>query len=288
MHRHAGQSTSVSCFVMDTTDASQSTALRQLHGGTGPLAVASLRVSFDGVPAIRNVDLTVGRGEFVARLGPSGCGKSTLRNAIAGLVEPEEGHVRLGGEIVHRRLGMVAYMPQRDALLPWRTVLENATLAAEVAGQDRAVARERARELLPRFGLEGYGDHLPAALSGGMRQRAAFLRTVLAEREIMLLDEPFGALDALTRRSMQEWLLDLWNDLGRTILMVTHDVEEALLLADRVAVMTARPGTIKRVEAVNLPRPRSAGMIAEPALIEQKIGVLAALREEMPAFGGAW
>lgn len=273
---------------MNATDDNQSTALRQLHGVTGPLAVANLSVSFDGVPAIRNVDLTVGRGEFVALLGPSGCGKSTLLNAIAGLVEPDEGHIRLGGEIAHRRLGMVAYMPQRDALLPWRTVLENATLAAEVAGQDRAAARERARALLPRFGLEGYGDHYPAALSGGMRQRAAFLRTVLAEREIMLLDEPFGALDALTRRSMQEWLLDLWNDLGRTILMVTHDVEEALLLADRVAVMTARPGTIKRVEAVNLPRPRNAGMIAEPALVEQKISLLAALRDEMSMVGGAW
>jgi ABC-type nitrate/sulfonate/bicarbonate transport system ATPase subunit len=171
-------------------------------------------------------------------------------------------------------------------LLPWRTVLENATLSAEVQGVNRRDARERARELLPRFGLEGFGEHYPATLSGGMRQRAAFLRTVLTEREVMLLDEPFGALDALTRRSMQEWLLDLWNDLGRTILMVTHDVEEALLLADRVAVMTARPGTIKFSEPVNLPRPRSGDMIAEPAFIEQKVRLLGALREEMRDLGG--
>jgi ABC-type nitrate/sulfonate/bicarbonate transport system ATPase subunit len=275
------------CIAMSATSEALSRALRRADGVTGPLAVSNLSVQFAGVPAVRNVNLRVEQGEFMALLGPSGCGKSTLLNAIAGLVEPDAGTIRLAGDRVERRLGTVAYMPQRDALLPWRTVLDNATLAAEVGGQDRVEARERARALLPRFGLEGYGEHYPAALSGGMRQRAAFLRTVLAEREIMLLDEPFGALDALTRRSMQEWLLDLWNDLGRTILMVTHDVEEALLLADRVAVMTARPGTIKLVEAVNLPRPRSAEMIAAPELVEQKLGLLATLREEMRVPGGA-
>ncbi|CAN5560307.1 ABC transporter ATP-binding protein [soil metagenome] len=245
------------------------------------LAVSELTVSFDGTAAIRDVSLTVGEGEFVALLGPSGCGKSTLLNAIAGLVAPDSGEIRLNGELTGERRGRLAYMPQRDALLPWRTVLENATLAAEVAGSGRGEARERARELLPRFGLEGFGDHPPATLSGGMRQRAAFLRTVLSNRQVMLLDEPFGALDALTRRSMQEWLLDLWNGLGRTILMVTHDVEEALLLADTVAVMTARPGTIKHLEIVDLPRPRAADMIAASTFIRQKTGLLSILREEM-------
>jgi putative hydroxymethylpyrimidine transport system ATP-binding protein len=251
----------------------------------GQLAVSNLSVSFGEVEAIRDVSLSVDEGRFVALLGPSGCGKSTLLNAIAGLVEPDEGEIWLHGEIATERRGRFAYMPQRDALLPWRTVLENATLSAEVAGTSRAEARERARNLLPRFGLDGFGDRYPAALSGGMRQRAAFLRTVLSDRQVMLLDEPFGALDALTRRSMQEWLLDLWNDLGRTILMVTHDVEEALLLADSVAVMTARPGTIKVVETVYLPRPRSADMIADPVLIEQKTGLLAELREELGEMG---
>lgn len=250
------------------------------------LAVSKLSVSFDGVAVVRDVDLSVHQGEFVALLGPSGCGKSTLLNAVAGLVEPDRGEIRLDGESAPRRLGRVAYMPQRDALLPWRTVLENATLSAEVHRTGRAEARERARELLPRFGLEGFGEHYPAALSGGMRQRAAFLRTVLTDREVMLLDEPFGALDALTRRTMQEWLLDLWNDLGHTILMVTHDVEEALLLADTVAVMTARPGTIKALEPVELTRPRTAEMIADPAFIEQKTALLALLREELDAMGG--
>ncbi len=234
----------------------QNRILSPAHAAADRLVVSGLSVSFDGVLAVHNANLNVGQGEFVALLGPSGCRKSTLLNAIVGLVESDSGEIRLNGEIAHQRLGRVAYMPQHDALLPWRTVLENATLSAEVSGADRGAARKRARDLLPRFGLEGFGDHYPAALSGGMRQRAAFLRTVLSDREVMLLDEPFGALDALTRRTMQEWLLDLWNDLGHTILMVTHDVEEALLLADTVAVMTARPGTIKALESVDLPRPR--------------------------------
>ena len=250
-------------------------------GAARQLAVSNLSVSFDDVAAVRNASIAAYRGEFVALLGPSGCGKSTLLNAIAGLVEPDTGSIHLNGVDDGRRLGKVAYMPQRDALLPWRTVIENATLSAEVSGQNRAAARDRARELLPRFGLSGFGDHYPAALSGGMRQRAAFLRTILSDHEVMLLDEPFGALDALTRRTMQEWLLGLWNDLGRTILMVTHDVEEALLLADSVAVMTARPGTIKRIDVVNLPRPRNAAMIAEPVFVEQKMDLLQALQAEM-------
>jgi ABC-type nitrate/sulfonate/bicarbonate transport system ATPase subunit len=154
-----------------------------------------------------------------------------------------------------------------------------------VAGVDKREARERARALLPRFGLAGFGEHYPAALSGGMRQRAAFLRTVLAEREVLLLDEPFGALDALTRRSMQEWLLDLWDELGRSILLVTHDVEEALLLADRVAVMTARPGRIKLVEQVHLQRPRTPAMISEPEFVAQKAALLETLHDEVALVG---
>jgi ABC-type nitrate/sulfonate/bicarbonate transport system ATPase subunit len=177
-------------------------------------------------------------------------------------------------------------MPQRDALLPWRSVLDNAVLGPEVAGGSRKRARVRASELLPRFGLEGFGDEYPAALSGGMRQRAAFLRTVLTDRDVMLLDEPFGALDALTRRSMQEWLLDLWNEIGRTILMVTHDVEEALLLGDRVVVMTARPGRIKLIERVDLPRPRQAEMVALPEFVAQKARLLAALHDEVVLASG--
>lgn len=253
-------------FAPSTTDAA--------------LAVRDVTVRFGERLAVEHVHLSVEEGEFVAILGPSGCGKSTLLNVIAGLIEPDEGEILLGGRPAPDRLGTLAYMPQRDALLPWRSVLDNVILGLEVAGVGRAVARSRALELLPRFGLEGYESLRPAALSGGMRQRAAFLRTVLAEQPILLLDEPFGALDALTRREMQEWLLDLWAELGRTIVLVTHDVEEALLLADRVAVMTPRPGRIKLVERVRAARPRSMQSVAEPAFIEQKLQLYAALRAE--------
>jgi ABC-type nitrate/sulfonate/bicarbonate transport system ATPase subunit len=247
--------------------------------------VRNLSVRFGSVEAVRDVHLSVGEGEFMALLGPSGCGKSTLLNAVAGLIEPDSGEIDIQGMATSDRLGQLAYMPQRDALLPWRTVVENAILGLEVAGKNRSEAREQALELLPRFGLEGFGDSYPAELSGGMRQRAAFLRTVLSEQPIMLLDEPFGALDALTRRAMQEWLLDLWNELNRTIVMVTHDVEEALLLADRVAVMTARPGRIKLVERVRLPRPRHGDMIGEPEFVRQKLQILSALRGEIAPIG---
>lgn len=253
--------------------------------GAGRLTARDVTVRFGETLAIERASLTVEAGEMVALLGPSGCGKSTLLNVLAGLIEPQQGKILIDDEPVPKRLGRLAYMPQRDALLPWRTVLDNVTLAAEIEGAGRQAARERACELLPRFGLDGFGDRLPATLSGGMRQRAAFLRTVLTGRQIMLLDEPFGALDALTRRVMQEWLLDLWNDLGHTILMVTHDVEEALLLADRVAVMTARPGRIKMIERVDLARPRSMDVVDSPAFIEQKKQLLATLREELVVNG---
>ena len=251
------------------------------------VAAGDVSVRFGDLLAVERASLAVGAGEFVALVGPSGCGKSTLLSAIAGLVDPAEGDIWILGQPETNRLGRTALMPQRDALLPWRTVLDNAILGVEVAGGDRCAARERARDLLPRFGLDGFGDSYPGELSGGMRQRAAFLRTVLTDRETLLLDEPFGALDALTRRSMQEWLLGLWEELGRTILMVTHDVEEALLLADRVAVMTARPGRVKLVERVDLPRPRHSDMIADPAFVTQKSRLLAALRDEVaPMLGG--
>lgn len=245
------------------------------------LAVTGVGLSFGSLQVLRNINISVDPGEFVALVGPSGCGKSSLLNVIAGLEQPDCGLILLDGGPVPERLGLFAYMPQHDALLPWRSVLDNAILAAEVAGLDRVIARRRARELLPAFGLEGFADAYPATLSGGMRQRAAFLRTVLSDRPILLLDEPFGALDALTRRLMQEWLLGLTASLGRSVLMVTHDLEEALMLADRVALMTARPGRIKRMEDVTLPRPRHPEMAFEPAFVEQKARLLNELRGEI-------
>lgn len=211
------------------------------------------------------IDLAVEPGEFVSIIGPSGSGKSTLFNIVAGIEAPDTGRVLLEGREVPDRRGQVAYMPQRDALLPWRSVLENAVLAAVVQRGDVAACRREAEALLEPFGLAGFGHALPSALSGGMRQRAALLRTVLWHRPVMLLDEPFGALDSLTRAQLQQWLLGLWSRLDRTILLVTHDIDEALLLSDRVYLLSPRPGRVAMELRVDLPRPRSYALTTSPA-----------------------
>lgn len=226
------------------------------------------------------VNLEAGRGEFVSIIGPSGCGKSTLLNIIAGLDEPTGGEVAFGGFDARDRLGRVGYMQQKDLLLPWRTVLGNAALGLEVNGVPPSEAKRRALALMDRFGLGGFDDRYPATLSGGMRQRVAFLRTILTERDLLLLDEPFGALDALTRGSMQEWLLDLWATYRKTIVLVTHDVDEAIFVSDRVYVLTARPGRVRMVLPITLPRPRSYDLVTDAAFIALKAQLLSAIREE--------
>lgn len=216
------------------------------------------------VRALYDVSFRVMPGEFVTIIGASGGGKSTLLNLCVGLLEPDEGEILIDGERSRNRMGLVGYMPQHDLLLPWRSVLDNVRLPLEIQGFSRKESRQKALELLPHFGLETFENEYPSALSGGMRQRAALLRTWLTGRSTLLLDEPFGALDALTRRELQNWLLKVWQEFGRTVLFVTHDVEEAVYLADRVIVSTARPGRIKRELKIHLPRPRRPGMIAEP------------------------
>jgi ABC-type nitrate/sulfonate/bicarbonate transport system ATPase subunit len=215
------------------------------------------RAGGGGVQALKGVDIETQAGEFVSIVGPSGCGKSTLFNILAGLIEPTAGRVFLNGEPARRLLATVGYMPQKDLLMPWRSVLDNTTLGLEIGGMSRRTARRRALEDFPRFGLAGFERAWPANLSGGMRQRAALLRTFLAGRDVMLLDEPFGALDALTRQTMQSWLLEIWQADRKTILFVTHDVEEAVFLSDRVYVMSGRPGRVVLEVDVDLPRPRS-------------------------------
>jgi ABC-type nitrate/sulfonate/bicarbonate transport system ATPase subunit len=229
------------------------------------------------VRALEDVSLAVEPGEFVTVIGPSGSGKSTLFNLIVGLLEPDTGEICLDGQVCQDRAGRVGYMPQHDLLLPWRSVLDNAILPLEVSGVPRAEARSEARELLPLFGLDGFADAYPASLSGGMRQRAALLRTILSRRDMLLLDEPFGALDALTRRDLQDWLLDVWRRFGQTMLFITHDVEEALYLGDRVVVLSARPGRVVETLAVGLPRPRQRAMIADPAFGRGMADLLGAL-----------
>jgi ABC-type nitrate/sulfonate/bicarbonate transport system ATPase subunit len=229
--------------------------------------IDGVEVSYGAVQALRGVTLRVAPGEIVAVVGPSGCGKSTLLELVCGLIEPDAGRVRAGA---------AALMPQRDALLPWLSALDNAALALRVAGVARASARAAAHEHFAAFGLEGYERARPAALSGGMRQRVAFLRTLLAGRPVLCLDEPFGALDALTRLQMQRWLEGALAREPRTVLLVTHDVEEAVLLADRVALLSPRPGQIVSVLDVALPRPRARDARAVVELRERALGVLGA------------
>lgn len=237
----------------------------------------SFRVDGRTVEALHEVSLRAGAGRFVSLIGPSGCGKSTLFNIICGLMEPDRGEILLAGQAARHRAGRLAYMPQKDLLLPWRTVLDNVILGPEIAGQSLAEARRQARELLPLFGLAGFEGNYPAVLSGGMRQRAAFLRAVLQKSPAILLDEPFGALDALTRASLQEWLLEVWARFGQTILFITHDVEEAVFLSDRVYALTPRPGHVRLVLDVDLPRPRDRSMVTSARFAAHKERILAAL-----------
>ena len=229
---------------------------------------------------LQSVNLVAREGEFVTLIGPSGCGKSTLFNIIAGLEEPTGGLIYLDGHQASYRIGSVGYMFQRDLLLPWRSVLDNAILGLELGGADKKEARAHALLLLEEFGLKGFAASFPYQLSGGMRQRVAFLRTVLIRKDVLLLDEPFGALDALTRSTMQEWLLNIWDKFESTVLFITHDVEEAVFLSDRVYVMTARPGQIKLELSIQLPRPRQTSLTTAPEFTAYKKLLLEALKEE--------
>ncbi len=248
------------------------------------------RVQLDGVDAtyvedgvtleaLRGITFSVSDGEFVALVGPSGSGKSTLLDIISGLYAPSDGRVLINGEALptEARLGTSAYMRQRDLLLPWRTALDNAAIALEVHGVPKREARRRARERFPEFGLDGFEDSWPAQLSGGMRQRVAFLRTVLAETPLLLLDEPLSALDALNRVILQTWLLELWEKERQAVLFVTHDVDEAVYLADRVIVLSARPGAIIHTEEVTLPRPRTREMLTSETFHRHRVALLEAL-----------
>lgn len=222
------------------------------------------------VTAVRDINIDIEVGRFVSIIGQSGCGKSTLFNIIAGLLCPTTGQVIYEGKDITGRAGIVSYMLQKDLLLPWRTVIDNVILGMELRGVPKAKARPLAEDLLKRYGLGGFETNYPASLSGGMRQRAALLRTLLCDSDVILLDEPFGALDAQTRLSMQQWLLDLWQDFGKTILFVTHDVDEAVYLSDEIYVLSARPGKVKDHFSVNLARPRDRQIFASSEFLELK------------------
>ena len=233
-----------------------------------------------GMTAVQDVSFHVRRGGFVTLLGPSGCGKSTLFNIIAGLLTPTSGSVTLAGESILGRTGQVGYMLQKDLLLPWRTIEDNVALARTLRGEKPRAVRPQARDMLRRCGLEAFARARPGELSGGMRQRAALMRTLLTGREVLLLDEPFGALDAITRLQLQLLLCDVWQETGKTILLVTHDVDEALLLSDEIIVLTDRPGRVRETVAVTLPRPRRPEDLAQPEAARLKAHLLSLLWAE--------
>jgi len=218
------------------------------------LQIRGVGMRFGGIVALDRIDLDVTKGEFVCLLGPSGCGKSTLLNAIAGFTQPTSGEILAFGKRVVEPQPERAMVFQEYALFPWMTVRENVAFGLRIRG-DRE-ARAKADALLDKLALRGFGDRFPKDLSGGMRQRVALARCLALDAPMLLMDEPFGALDALTRRSMQDELLRIWTELQQTIVFVTHGIEESLVLADRVVVMTYRPGTVKKIVTVALPRPR--------------------------------
>lgn len=216
------------------------------------------------VPVLDDISLNIGTGQFVSIIGRSGCGKSTLFNMIAGLLSPTSGLIELDGRNISGRVGLVGYMLQKDLLLPWRTVLDNVILGLELGNRSKEECRALAAPFLQRYGLAGFENRYPRELSGGMRQRAALLRTLLCNTDVILLDEPFSALDAQTRGDMQAWLLDIWAEFQKTVVLVTHDVEEAVYLSDSIYVLSSRPGRLRAKLDVELERPRHRSIITTP------------------------
>lgn len=244
---------------------------------TGRVAVAGLSHAFGPRSVLDGVGFDVAPGGLTALIGPTGCGKSTILRVLAGLVVPSAGSARVDGDSTLGHPGRCAYMPQGDTLLAWRCARDNAILGAQIAGHDLTVARERATTLFARFGLTGFEESWPRRLSGGMRQRVALLRTVMTDQPVMLLDEPFAALDAITRTDLQAWLSQLLQAEQRTTVLVTHDIDEALRLADQVIVLSARPGRIVDRITLPAPRPRTLSRITDDDFAIVKRQVLVAL-----------
>ncbi|MCQ6276894.1 ABC transporter ATP-binding protein [Bacillus sp. V3B] len=230
------------------------------------------------ISILDGINFRVNEGEFVSIIGASGSGKSTIFRLITGLEQPTNGEILIDGKIRTNRLGHVGYMPQQDLLMPWRSIMENAVLPLEIKGIKKAEAQSQVRKLLDDFGLKGVENKVPSDLSGGMRQRVSFLRTILSGSNILLLDEPFSALDAITRLTMQEWLLEQWKKWKKTILFITHDVDEALFLSDRIFVLQQKP--YDAIKEVNVPlgRPRSIHDVSQMDVVTLKEQLIEQLR----------
>ena len=244
--------------------------------------------SCQDIVTLHDVDLELGDHEFVAIVGPSGCGKSTLLNIMSGLVTPSTGQVFMDGKPLTGISPSIGYMSQTDTLMPWRTTMENVELAMEVRGVGKRERRDTARKLIDAAGLHGFEQIYPHELSGGMRKRVMIIRLLAAEADVLFMDEPFGALDVFTREMLQGEILKLWQNTRKTILFVTHDLAEAITLADRVILMTARPSTIKNEYAIPLPRPRSAMETRfQPEFITLQKTIWNDLRDEVLKANGA-
>ncbi len=240
------------------------------------LMIEQLTKRFDGTEVLKGLSLEIQEDEFVAVLGPSGSGKSTLFHLIGGLYEPDAGAILLGGKNINGQKGSVSYMPQSPSLLPWRTVLDNVLLGAEIAGRKD---QQAAVQMMEKAGLAGYEQSYPHQLSGGMKQRAAFIRSLLSPQPLILLDEPFSALDEFTRSEMQQWLLDIWQHNKRSILFVTHNIEEALFLADRILVLSEKPASVVAEFKVGFARPRSENITLTEEFLQYKKDIYKVLKK---------
>lgn len=234
-----------------------------------------------GVTALDDVSLSIGKGEFVSIVGASGCGKSTLLRLVDGLTGASSGDVLIGGQPMHKPGPDRAFVFQQDCLFPFRTVIDNVTFGLDIQGISKRVARDKGRELMNLVGLSGFEDHFPHELSGGMRQRANLARALAVDPEVLLMDEPFAALDGQTRELMQEELLRIWEQSRKTVLFVTHQIDEAVYLSDRVIVMTARPGRVKAEVRIDLPRPRALSMKRSPELSAHEETIWDLIQEEV-------
>lgn len=240
------------------------------------IQIKNISKSFGDHQVLKNINLSAGSGEFVSILGPSGSGKSTLFKLVGGILLPDEGLIEIDGQEITGKRGSISYMPQSPALMPWRNILDNVMLGQEITGTKDV---NKAMEMIERAGLKGYEKSYPFELSGGMKQRVSFIRGLLSPQSIICLDEPFSALDEFTRFEMQRWLLSIWQEYRKTILFVTHNIDEAIFLSDRIIVLSDKPATVKRDLQVPFDRPRDEKMLYSDEFLQLKREIVTDMKQ---------